>query len=132
MKRELLSELKRAEDETLDEGVRVAQRLSSGGLSPATLALLGHPYSRRRASPRIPVLPINRQTGRFYAGWKKVSPRRRGAKLVSIIRNRDPKAKKVVEGDSKVFPRPIDKAIIEEITPRRVRRLEIVIGEVFK
>ena len=58
-------ELRRAEEKTVKQGLRIARKWSSGTYSLLALAKAGHPYSRRRPNSAFDPGLINVQSGDF-------------------------------------------------------------------
>ncbi|MCW3053296.1 MAG: hypothetical protein JWN14_2466 [Chthonomonadales bacterium] len=79
--------LRAAERQTILAVQTEAKRLSSGNYSSATLAKMGHPYSKKR--PRPPQDPgiINLQSGNFQRGWRRQTGSWSGGALSSFVFN---------------------------------------------
>jgi hypothetical protein len=124
IKRKLLFEIVKAEGQTGTLGVQIARKWSSGTATPATLAILGHPYGHgpRQFTAVNPAL-INKQTGLFYDSWTwKIASS--GATTVLQIRNSAPYAQDLDLGTWKTIARPIRAQILKELLPMRRRNMQ--------
>lgn len=84
--------------------------LTSGTVKTSTLRKLGHPFGRRasgRKRGRLPVLPINAQTGRLRAGFTRVKVLGSGGKIHYDLSNKAPYAKYILSlgGTTKMVSR---------------------------
>lgn len=84
--------------------------LTSGTVKTKTLRKLGHPFGRRasgRKRGRLPVLPINAQTGRLRAGFTRVKVLGSGGKIHYDLSNKAPYAKYILSlgGTTKMVSR---------------------------
>lgn len=108
----------------------LSQAQSSGGLQPADLARMDHPFARRHGGPQLNPDFVNRQTGAFYAGWQIED----GADGYSAsVSNADPKAGLLESGTWVMFARHPEQAaadIEEPLFAERVERaIERIIGD---
>lgn len=131
-----------------------AQRKTSGGTSKATLAALGHPFGRKAGSHskynpvtkrwttkwarrrgKLPVMPINVQSGRLRRGFKIRRQRKQGFGQILEMVNIAPYAKYILSptGTSKMVTRPFrrdmdkewrrkNKALLERLKALHKRR----------
>jgi len=115
---EIERRLKIAEEQNAQEALTVARAYSSGPFSSKELAVMGHPYARR--APRPPGNPavLNRQTGRFRAGWRIVHV----GDTWKVVNN-----SKLLpyfsQGTAVMIRRPIVRAIAQTLRRSRERRL---------
>ncbi len=84
--------------------------LTSGAVSTSTLRKLGHPFGRRgtgRKSGRLPVLPINAQSGKLRASFIRVKVQGGSGKIHYDLSNKAPYAKYVLSlgGTTKMVSR---------------------------
>lgn len=84
--------------------------LTSGTVKTSTLRKLGHPFGRRasgRKRGRLPVLPINAQTGRLRAGFTRVKVLGSSGQIHYDLSNKAPYAKYVLSlgGTTKMVSR---------------------------
>jgi len=93
-----------------ESALEIARGLSSGTISSHQLAVMGHPYARRRPRPPQDAAIINRQSGRFYHGW-----RLDGGKLV----NDTGYAPFLFHGTRRMIARPILVRIGMEVGKKR-------------
>lgn len=107
-------------DEQNSANFRDARKLSeTQHISTAGLRAAGHPYSRRHPNPSVfPVMHpfiINRQSGRFYAGWGRTGVSR-GRRIISASTfNRVPYARAMSQaGTARMIGRPILEHIAEK------------------
>lgn len=87
-----------------------AVALTSGTVRTTTLRKLGHPFGRRasgRKRGRLPVLPINAQSGRLRAGFVRVKVPGGSGKIHYDLSNKAPYAKYVLSlgGTTKMVSR---------------------------
>ena len=109
----------------LDEGLRLAQKRSSGTLSYKELRRKGHPYAARHANPLEDPSVINRHTDKFYGAWR-AGKTQDGGQIVN-----DSPVTKFLEGTRLMHRRPIGERVEEELreivekeTVSAVKRLE--------
>lgn len=107
-----------AERQSAQSALEIARELSSGRFSTAQLRALGHPYRIGGVPPQDPAI-INRQSGRFYHGWRIIPPRQSQGGLVTRLVNDSPQAKRLSRGTSRMIARPILQRIAERTRPRR-------------
>lgn len=91
--------------------MRQAIKLTSGTLTTEMLEAMGHPYSRRRRNPAVPVLPINKQTGRLQRSFRFMPTRH---KTTFHLQATAPYAHEIlsVSGTSLMVPRDFQKELI--------------------
>ena len=91
----------------------MAQQLSQTRyFSLETLALMGHPYSRRYSNPPLRAAIVNRQSGQLYRGWRWTYTRQPDGWL-AVVYNSSAHAR-YMPGTTRMIPRPI----IEEALQR--------------
>lgn len=117
-------QIKLAETAALHFAQRSAYRHSSGTLSSAALAALGHPFARRHGTPQLDPGEVNVQTDTFRQAWETEGPSEVAGELVGSLYNTDPKAPQLEEGTPRVFARPIDAKIVADTAPERLRLLD--------
>lgn len=89
------------------EALKIAKELSgTRHYSTQELARMGHPYAA--ANPRPPMDPsiINRQSGTFVSGWGRAL-RKVLMGATGTIYNRTPYAHWLLDGTTRMIPRPI-------------------------
>ncbi len=111
--------MRQAEAASAAEALHIARELSSGTRAAAQLRAAGHPY---RVGGSGPPLPINRQSGRFYAAWRIVGPRATRAGLKTSIVNADRKARWLMRGTRRMMARPVLAALRAKIAAARAKR----------
>ena len=121
MGRDLERELKSAETQAALSGLSVARKLSSGRLTSRQLRKMGSPYATRNPRPPGDPAVINRQSGRFYQGWRVVAPRNQGAHTITRLENTSAHARYLHAGTRKMIARPILSRIREGISRERER-----------
>jgi hypothetical protein len=109
---------KEAEAEAMKEALKVARSLSSGPLTTRKLAQMGHPYRIGGSPPFDPAI-INRQTGKFFAKWRIVGPRRTATGLSSRLVNEAPYAKFLARGTPRMISRPFPERIRQQVAAKR-------------
>lgn len=125
-------ELRRAEQETLDQALSLAVRYSSGTESLAQLQKAGHPYARRRGAPGRDPSVINAQSGAFRAAWRAEGPYERGVgRLVCSVLNDDPKTALLAKGTRWMFARPLPERVLFEVAQGRMDRLSRAVEAAF-
>lgn len=100
-------------EEAAYEGLRIALRKSSGGLSYTMQRAMDHPYARRHGRPRADASTINAHTGAFRSAWRI----RSGARVfhgMQII-NDSFAADFLQYGTKTMFERPIKEAVEQEL-----------------
>lgn len=117
-------QIKLAEAETLHEAQRSAVRHSSGTLSSAALAAMGHPFARRHGTPRLDPGEVNVQGDVFRQRWETEGPQEVGGELRGSLYNTDPKAPELELGTGRTFSRPVTDRVIADVTPRRIQLLD--------
>lgn len=103
------------------DALRIARLLSSGTFSSAALRRMGHPY-RHGGNPPSPAFIINRQSGRFYFGWRLVPPRKSGGGLVTRVVNDSPQARMLLRGTRRMIARPIVAEVRRRAASARAKR----------
>lgn len=128
VKQEILGDvrarMRAADAQTVREGVEIAQSLSAGTWSLAALARRpypNHPYARSHPNAAFDPGVINRQTGKFQAGWH-VRP---NPNLPPALWNTSRVARYLEFGTKSMVARPIDKLIIARLGPIRKRNLDL-------
>lgn len=110
--------VRRAEKESAENALQIARELSSGKFSSFQLRMMGHPYRIGGVPPADPAI-INRQTGRFYHGWRVLPPRKSESGILTQLVNESPYARYLLRGTSRMIARPILVRIRERAEPRR-------------
>ena len=103
--------------ETSDELIERLKLRSRGGLSPADLRRLDHPYARRHGSPLLDPSVVNRDRGDFEEGWTATELDPDG--YSEVVFNSDPKAEYLAQEDPEptsttMFQRPIADVVFQE------------------
>lgn len=114
-------EVREAEKAAAQHALQIARMLSSGPYSSAQLRRMGHPYSAARPRPPADPAIINRQTGRFLAGWRIQGPRKTTKGLVTKLINDAPQAARLDRGTSRMIARPIRARIMALLAGERRR-----------
>lgn len=104
--------------EALAEG---RARSTTQHYSLAQLRRMGHPYAKRRPRPPMYVGIINRQSGKFVAGWESDTFESFGS-IVSRVRNRSEHARFML-GKGFMVERPIWKIVKMAANRHRRERL---------
>lgn len=122
---ELAREVARAEQDSAQDALRIARELSSGTLSTRQQRAMGHPYSRRRPQLRHSAFVVNRQSGRFRAGWRI----QRAGNVTRLV-NDSPEAKfMTAQGTKRMIGRPIQEAIRARLLVSRTMRIARAVGK---
>src|SRR5690349_15088395 len=106
----VLADMEIEHEKLVSEMKYEAVELTSGTVSTATLRRLGHPFARRpsgRKRGRLKALPINKQSGRLRAGFRRVRVPAIGGKISYDLTNKVPYAKYVLSlgGTTKMISR---------------------------
>lgn len=115
-----------AESESLDEGLGLFVRQSSGPLSRNDLARMGHPYARR--DPQTPLDPamVNIGSGDFLREWQEEGVEATDEGTVGSVFNDSESAKWLAtggEGESRMVERPIVAHVAQALAKPRAERL---------
>lgn len=123
----IAEEIKASEQVTVQHALSIARVLSSGRLTGAQLARMGHPYRIGGTAPQDPAI-INRQTGAFFRGWRIVGPEAKGGNLSTRLVNDAPHAALLFGGTQKMVARPILERIDQLVAARRAANFRDAIG----
>ena len=109
---------RKAEADSADEAVEIAQRLSSGPFKAYLLRRRGHPY---RLGGRPPIHPgiINEQSGTFKKAWKARPPRQHGNRLQTKVVNDTPYARFLFRGTKRMIARPLERLLRDRLAKKR-------------
>ena len=112
--------------EVAESAKRHASLLVSGFISTKDLARLDHPFARRHGSARLPVLPINMQSGRLRNSLR-VFKRKTGDVTMWRLQFMAPYAKFVLSptGTKRMLPRNFWNALrlhVERVNTPTMRR----------
>lgn len=119
----IIVELQKAETANLKDGIRIARKWSSGGVSTAQLADMDHPFATRHAAPSLPPELLNTQdAGGLITQWKSQGPKVTDGSMVSAVFNPVPYGKYLVTGTKWMVPRPILDEIKKELMPIVIKR----------
>jgi hypothetical protein len=115
-----------AESESLDEGMGLFVRQSSGPLSRADLARMNHPYARR--DPQTPLDPamVNIGSGDFLREWQEAPIETTEDGTQGSVFNDSESAKWLAtggEGESRMVERPIVAHVALALAKPRKERL---------
>lgn len=135
VKRKFDEEMMKAEIENARTILDSILQFSSGDISEAELAEMGHPYAWGRVPPQDPAI-INEQTGLFLQSWNQDGPRfLPDGSIYTRFWNSAPYAEFLSRKDGTVFmiPRPLDDAVKREtdsiVRARRREALKRAISE---
>jgi hypothetical protein len=115
----LETNVKRAVNETVREGLAIARQDSSGRWNRAKRQKAGYSYSRREPAPPPQDLGIiNIETGVFKAAWKVIPAQPEQNGFVAWVINDSDRVEDLVEADGKPWlSRPIDERVRRRIEP---------------
>lgn len=143
----VIEALMKAEMRTLTKLFDRALRLSSGKISESRLSRpiekggLNHPYGHGPSNNQGPrgKIPygdpavINKQTGKFYSGWKIKEPVKKSTAIESVLYNDSPNADALhlgKPGKRGFIPRPIIQRVAEKTARDRIRNIFATIREI--
>jgi len=124
--------VRRAEQESLAEGVNLARQYSMGPYSLRMLARMGHPYARRR--PRPPMHPgiINLQSGAFIGAWRVEMQQAQAGGLRTAAVNMADYSGFLDTGTRLMIRRPLVSLVRHNLQPARRRRLSAAIARALR
>ena len=133
----LIQEIDNAEVLSGVDLLETAHRFSSGTLTYPDLERLDHPYARRHGVPLLPPEIISTHTNQFRSSWRSEDPHDEGDDtLVTSIYNVDPKADYLDQSQghprTRMFARPIADAVLAEVEPRRLERLNRAVDTAYQ
>lgn len=140
-----IPEMLKAESKTLQAAEDKAHKLSSGTVTSEELSRSvksggrGAPYghgARGHAGPRGPVpygdpAMINKQSGSFYAAWRKMAATWSANVIAASLVNFDYAANFLSKRTSLAIRRPIDDRIVEQTKRIRLRNLDTAVRHIF-
>jgi hypothetical protein len=134
--RKIEDALRKAETENARDGVRIAQKQSSGPYSQAQLTAADHPYATRRRNrvtksgkqitmgiAGYPLDVVNFQTGEFFSRWQYSGPWNFGGMLTTRILNDSRVAHWLDAGTKFMVARSFRKTILKQLKERRRKRV---------